>query len=87
MESLNFPSKREKLEQAHALRLQEVEDYQINIDNYILAIEAIDNLPEAEGQNNADFRKQLVDLLTSEKREQNKAKIMLQVLEKQLSVL
>lgn len=75
----------EQLTAAIAMRREEVEAYQINITNYTMAIELIDAMPENERAENAEFRKQLAALLVTEKREQNKAKIMLTVLERQLA--
>ena len=78
-------TREEKLSRAREARAQEVEDYQINIDNYTLAIEHIDALSENERAEQTEFRNQLVALLAAEKREQSKAKIMLDVLEKQIA--
>jgi hypothetical protein len=65
-------------------REQEVMTYQINIDNYALALEEIGSLPPDERNELSDFAEQLRTLLTSEKLEQKKAKIMLAVVKKQL---
>jgi hypothetical protein len=65
-------------------RVQEVMTYQINIDNYALALEEIANLPPDERNELSDFAEQLRSLLTSEKLEQKKAKIMLAVIKKQV---
>ena len=65
-------------------REQEVMTYQINIDNYALALEEIGNLPPDERNELLDFAEQLRSLLTSEKLEQKKAKIMLAVIKKQV---
>lgn len=65
-------------------REQEVMTYQINIDNYALALEEIGNLPPDERNELSDFTEQLRTLLTSEKLEQKKAKIMLTVIKKQV---
>jgi hypothetical protein len=65
-------------------REQEVMTYQINIDNYALALEEIANLPPDERNELSDFAEQLRSLLTSEKLEQKKAKIMLAVIKKQV---
>ena len=78
-------TKIEKIQAAHAARAQEVEDYQINIENYTMALEEIDAKPESERAEHAQFRQQLVGLLASEKREQSKSKIMLSVLERQIA--
>jgi len=65
-------------------RIQEVMHYQINIDNYAIALEEIGNLTPDERAELSAFTSQLRDLLTSEKLEQKKAKIMLAVIQKQL---
>jgi len=65
-------------------RVQEVMTYQINIDNYALALEEIGNLPPDERNELLEFTEQLRSLLTSEKLEQKKAKIMLAVIKKQV---
>lgn len=65
-------------------RVQEVMNYQINIDNYALALEEIGNLPPEERNELSEFTEQLCSLLTSEKLEQKKAKIMLAVIKKQV---
>jgi hypothetical protein len=65
-------------------REQEVMTYQINIDNYVLALEEIGNLPPDERNELSEFTEQLRTLLTSERLEQKKAKIMLAVIKKQV---
>jgi len=65
-------------------RMQEVMTYQINIDNYALALEEIGNLSPDERNELSEFTEQLRSLLTSEKLEQKKAKIMLAVIKKQV---
>jgi len=73
--------KKEILESALAARQQEVLGYQINIDNYRLAIEHID---AGRDPDLVEFREQLSSLLVSEIIEQKKAKVILAVIEKQL---
>jgi hypothetical protein len=65
-------------------RAQEVMLYQINIDNYTLALAEIENLPEQERDALKEFTNQLQTLLASEIQEQKKANIMLAVVRKQL---
>ena len=60
-------------------RIKEVTEYQVNIDNYTLAIERIGDDPELQA-----FKAQLQELLTSSKLEQRKARIMLDVVREQL---
>ena len=75
--------KLEILQQAHQQRVDEVEMYQINIDNYNLAI------AEIEKANDVDldgFKDQLKTLLKSEIIEQKKSKVMLAVIKMQLEM-
>ena len=65
-------------------RVQEVMHYQINIDNYTLALENIASMNADEGAELSGFADQLRGLLASEKLEQKKAKVMLAVLQQQL---
>lgn len=60
-------------------RNREVTEYQVNIDNFHLAIEKIGDDVEM-----ADFKTQLEGLLKSSIYEQRKAQIMLEVLQYQL---
>ena len=80
-------NKQEILQQAMVAREQEVLGYQINIDNYTLALQEIAVLPPAERDELAQFKDQLTGLLASEKLEQKKSKIMLAVIKRQLEVL
>lgn len=86
METKDTPQTREQIITA-ALegREQEVMHYQINIDNYSLALQQIDLLPLDEQVELREFSKQLMELLTSEKLEQKKSKIMLAVMKAQVS--
>ena len=65
-------------------RIQEVMHYQINIDNYTIALKKIAELSTEEQQELSAFAEQLRGLLVSEILEQKKAKIMLSVIEEQL---
>ena len=65
-------------------RVQEIMHYQINIDNYTIALEKIGNLPDDERIEMSGFAKQLSTLLSSEKMEQKKSQIMLAVIQQQL---
>jgi hypothetical protein len=71
--------KKEVLNRSIEGRVREIEDYQINIDNFRLAIEKIGDDAEM-----ADFKKHLEELLKSNTYEQRKAKIMLEVAQDQL---
>jgi len=65
-------------------REQEVMHYQINIDNYTLALQQIAAMPANERAELSSFEDQLRNLLASEKLEQKKAKIMLDVIKSQV---
>lgn len=65
-------------------RVQEVMHYQINIDNYTIALEIISSLSPDERAELLTFAEQLRGLLSSETIEQKKAKIMLEVLRQQV---
>lgn len=70
---------REILTAALESREKEVTEYQVNIDNFTRAIEAIGDDDELR-----NFKAQLCELLASNKLEQRKAKIMLGVVMAQL---
>lgn len=74
-------NKKQILESALAGRDQELLGYQINIDNYTLAIQHI----EASGDRELDdFKDKLSSLLKTELLEQKKAKVIRDVIAKQL---
>lgn len=66
---------------AYDTRVKEITEYQVNIDNFRLAIEKIGD--DADLQ---EFKNHLSGLLSSSLLEQKKAKIMLSVIEQQLGV-
>jgi len=66
-------------------REQEVMHYQINIDNYAIALQEINSLPIDEQVELSAFVDQLKTLLATEKLEQKKAKIMLNVMKQQVA--
>lgn len=68
-------------------RVQEVMHYQINIDNYAMALEHIAAMNSYERAELSGFVEQLTGLLASEKLEQKKAIIMREVLRRQLDVV
>lgn len=83
--TIETPQTREEiLAMSLEAREQEVMHYQINIDNYMLALEEIGKLPPDERAELATFANQLHDLFVSEKLEQKKAKIMLSVIKQQI---
>jgi len=65
-------------------RVQEIMYYQINIDNYSIALKKIAELPPSEQLELSGFVEQLKTLLASEQLEQKKAKIMLSVIQEQV---
>ena len=65
-------------------RIQEVMHYQINIDNYTLALANIAAMAADDRAELSGFAEQLTGLLASERMEQKKAKVMLEVLRQQL---
>lgn len=75
-------TKKEVITQSIDQRTSEIFDYQVNIDNYRLAIDLASNDPDLKG-----FVDQLNHLLETSIIEQKKSKIMLQVAEIQLKGL
>jgi hypothetical protein len=65
-------------------REQEIMYYQINIDNYAIALKKISELSPSEQIELSSFAEQLNTLLASEKLEQKKAKIMLSAIQEQV---
>jgi hypothetical protein len=80
----NPQTREEILASALEAREQEIMHYQINIDNYTLALDEISQLSVDEKAELSAFAEQLRTLLTSEKLEQKKAKIMYSVVKKQV---
>jgi hypothetical protein len=84
-QNIEQPKTREQiLEATLEGRKQEVMHYQINIDNYVIALEEIAKLPFDERNELSSFEEQLRNLLQTEKLEQKKAKIMLSVIQRQI---
>ncbi len=79
-------NKLEVLQTALNGRDEEIESYQINIDNYIRAIEKID-ARHLDNPEMVKFRESLVGLLSSSRTEQLKASIIREVLADQLTEL
>ena len=71
--------KKEILTSALDARVKEVTEYQVNIDNYQLALERIGDDPDLQ-----QFKEQIKGLLQSSVLEQKKAKIMLDVIKSEL---
>lgn len=74
-------TKLETLNQAKQARIDEVEHYQINIDNYLTALELLN---ERQDPDLIEFEKQLKELLRTSLIEQKKAQTMLDAITKQL---
>ena len=78
--------KLEALRTALESRIQEVMEYQINIDNFVRAIAKIDS-EYANEPNLVPFRENLTNLLESNKAEQLKAIIIRDVIAEQIAEL
>jgi muramoyltetrapeptide carboxypeptidase LdcA involved in peptidoglycan recycling len=76
---INNTYQKEILANALDARVKEVTEYQVNIDNFRLAIERIGEDPELQ-----QFKEQITDLMHSSILEQKKAQIMLEVIQSQL---
>jgi len=76
---INHEYQKEILTSALDARIKEVTEYQVNIDNFRLAIERIGDDYELQ-----QFKQQLQELLASSLFEQRKAQIMLDVIKSQL---
>ena len=86
MEDQEQPKTRQEiLEMSLDARIQEVMHYQINIDNYTIALNEISKKSQADQAELSEFTDQLRGLLASEKLEQKKAEIMLVVLQQQVA--
>jgi transcriptional regulator CtsR len=76
---MNGEYQKEILTSALPARIKEVTEYQVNINNFRLAIERIGDDVELQ-----EFKQQLQGLLASSLFEQRKAQIMLDVIKSQL---
>ena len=85
MDTIVVPQTREEILKASLeARIQEVMHYQINVDNYRIALEEISKMSDDERVMLSGFSDQLRTLMASEKLEQKKAQVMLTVLQKQV---
>jgi hypothetical protein len=85
VENTEKPKTREEiLRMSLDAREQEIMHYQINIDNYTIALNEIAKMPAQDQAELSEFSGQLRTLLASEKLEQKKSKLMLEVLKLQL---
>jgi chromosome segregation ATPase len=80
----NPQTREEILASALEAREQEIIHYQINIDNYTLALDEISQLSVDERAELSAFAEQLRTLLASEKLEQKKSKVMFSVIKNQV---
>lgn len=76
---INDDYKKEILKAALDARIKEVTEYQVNIDNFRLAITYLQDDPEL-----VEFKATLQNLLASNILEQKKSKVMLHVIQSQL---
>jgi len=76
---MNETYKKEILTSALEGRIREVTEYQVNIDNFKLAIELIGDREDLQ-----DFKSQIESLLSSNTHELGKAQIMLEVIQSQM---
>jgi hypothetical protein len=79
MTMIDHNYKNEILTAALDARIREVTEYQVNIDNFRLAIEQVGDDPDLQ-----HFKEHLQNLLSSSITEQRKAQIMLDVIKSQL---
>jgi vancomycin permeability regulator SanA len=80
------PTKLEILTQNADMRRASIEAYQMNIDNYTLAVADINENFSDDPEMQA-FKTRLEELLVTERREQGKERIMLRALEAQIAQL
>jgi hypothetical protein len=80
------PTKLELLTQNAEMRRASIEAYQMNIDNYTLAVADINENFSDDSEMQA-FKTRLEELLVTERREQGKERIMLRALEAQIAQL
>ena len=79
-----FKTREEILAMSLEARVNEVMVYQINIDNYSIALEKMSQMSVEDRAELSEFAGRLRDLLASEKLEQKKAKLMLEVIKSQV---
>jgi len=85
MDNIATPQTREEILKASLdARIQEVMHYQINIDNYRIALEEISKMSDDDRAMLSGFSDRLRTLMASETLEQKKAQVMLTVLQKQM---
>jgi chromosome segregation ATPase len=81
----NKRTREQILAEALESREQEIMHYQINIDNYTLALDEISKMSLEEKADISDFADNIRNLLVSEKKEQKKAKLMYEVIKRQVN--
>ena len=77
-------TREEILSATYKAREQEIMHYQINIDNYTIALEELGNMSASDAVELSGFADQIRNLLASEKLEQKKAKLMMTVVKRQI---
>ena len=78
---MNLQYRNEMLMSSLEARIREVTEYQVNIDNFVLAIELVGDDTEL-----SEFRAQLEAMLQSSRLEQRKSQVMLDVIRKQVEL-
>lgn len=80
-------NKQQRLIEALAYRISEVEDYQINIDNYTLAIAKIDAQYPTDPDLSGPFKSELQQRLQDEIKQQRRAIVIRDVISDQVDDL
>lgn len=78
---------KQTLTEALSGRVEEVALYQLNIDNYRLAVAHIDSMSEIDRTELTEFKAELESRLVNELHQQKRALVMLAVIKKQVSAL
>lgn len=84
---MDIDRKKEHLNRVKEMRIQEIENYQSNIESYNMALEEFELLDQETKEKMKMFREYLEGLLVTENFELQKVKIYLKVVTKQLEKL
>jgi hypothetical protein len=84
---MDIDRKKEHLNRVKEMRIQEIENYQSNIESYNMALEEFELLDQETKEKMKMFREYLEGLLVTENFELQKVKIYLKVVMKQLEKL
>jgi len=79
--------RREILQTALETRNNSILMYQINIDNYTLALEHMANMSQADREELAEYAQRIQNLLVTERLEQKKEKVIRDVIAQQLAAM